>query len=151
MHSKPSPRLSGLFRLANLAVLPGWALMLFAPRSRWTRRLINDDTLFVGLGGVYAAMLGGALAENPAGGAALVNPTLESIGNMFKHGGPKATFAGWVHYLAFDFFVGRSILQDSQERGVPHALIVPALLLTLMSGPIGLAYYRILLRLRGQR
>jgi hypothetical protein len=151
VHSQPSPRLSGLFRLANLAVLPGWALMLFAPRSRLTRRLINDDALFIGLGGVYAAMLGGALAENPAGGAALMNPTLESIGNMFKHGGPKATFAGWVHYLVFDFFVGRSILQDSQARGVPHALIVPALLLTLMSGPIGLAYYRILLRLRGKR
>jgi len=149
--SKPSAALGGLFRLANLAVLPGWALMVFAPRSRWTQRVINDDALFVGLGGVYAAMLGGALAENPAGGAALLNPTLESVGNLFKYGGPKSTFAGWVHYLVFDFFVGRSILQDAQKRDIPHALIVPALLLTLMSGPIGLAYYRLLLRLRGQR
>ena len=34
VNDKPTPALDGMFRLANLAVLPGWALMLFAPRSR---------------------------------------------------------------------------------------------------------------------
>lgn len=153
MAKTPSPALSRLFRVANLAVLPGWALMLFAPRSRWTQRIINDDALFIGMGGLYAVMLGGSIAESSGGGGvkAIMNPTLESIGNLFKYGGPKGTFAGWVHYLVFDFFVGRAILQDAQKHNIPHALIVPALVLTLMSGPIGLAYYRILLRLRGIR
>ena len=151
MNKKPSLTLDRLFRLVNLAVLPGWMLMIFAPRSRWTQRVITNDGFFVAMGGLYAGMLGGALAESPGGAASLLNPTLKNIGKLFQEGGPKGTFAGWVHYLVFDFFVGRSILRDSQEQNIPHGLIIPALVLTLMSGPIGLAYYRLLVRLRGGR
>ena len=148
---QPSKSLDTAFRLANLAVMPGWALMIFAPNSSLTRKIVDSDALLLGLGGTYAVMLGGAVAESPGGGAAMLNPTLDNIGKLFKEGGPKGTFAGWVHYLAFDFFVGRWILRDAQSKNVPHALVIPALVLTLMSGPIGLAYYKILLRVRGER
>ncbi len=151
MNQKPSVALERLFRLANLAVLPGWMLMIFAPRSALTQRVITNDAFFVGMGGLYATMLGGALAESPGGGAALLNPTLKNISKLFQEGGPKGSFAGWVHYLVFDFFVGRWILRDSQEQNIPHLLVIPALALTLMSGPLGLAYYRVLVRLRGGR
>ncbi len=143
--------LERLFGLANLAVLPGWALMVCAPRAAVTQRLINSDAFFIGMGGLYTAMLGGALAANPEAGKALLSPSLTNIGKLFKYGGPKATFAAWVHYLVFDFFVGRAILRDSQAQGIPHLLILPALFFTLMSGPLGLAYYRLLVWLRGNR
>ena len=61
-------RLAGWFRLTNLAVLPGWFLLVFAPRSRWTARFLEDDTLFMGLGAVYGAMLAQAMRDTPAGG-----------------------------------------------------------------------------------
>ncbi len=152
MQTPRSPWLDRLFRLANLAIIPGWLLMIGAPRSRWTQRVINDDRFFIGMGGLYAAMLGGAIAENSGNGfsfGAMLNPTLDSIGKLFQEGGPKGTFAGWTHYLVFDFFVGRAILRDAQEKQIPHWLVVPALICTLMSGPLGLAYYQVLLRLRG--
>ncbi len=151
MADKAPQRLSALFRIVNLTVLPGWLLMIFAPKSRWTRRLIEDDTLFLGLGGVYAAMLAQSVAANPGGASDMMNPTLENIDRLFKQGGYKGTFAGWTHYLVFDFFVGRSLFQDAQERDLPHWLLAPALLLTFMSGPVGLAFYRIVVRLRGGR
>lgn len=151
MQQKPSSTLETMFRLANLAVLPGWFMMIVAPRSRWTQRIVSNDAFFIGMGGLYATMLGSALANNPDGANSLFNPTLQNISRLFQEGGPQGTFAGWVHYLVFDFFVGRSILRDAQEQHIPHALVVPALLLTLMSGPIGLAYYRLVVRLRGGR
>lgn len=149
--SRPSASLRAAFRLANLAVLPAWGLLIAAPRSRWTQALLKDDSLLLGLGGLYGAFLGAAFRENTGGAAAVMNPTLENIAAMMRNGGYKGAAAGWIHYLVFDFFVGRSILQDAQERGIPHSLVVPALLMTLASGPLGLAYYRILVRLRGAR
>lgn len=142
-------RLNQVFRLANLAVLPGWLLMIFAPNSRWTRRVTESDGFFLGMGGLYAALLARAAKDNPAAMAELASPTLEGIGGLFRR--PEGVFAGWVHYLAFDLMIGRTILRDAQERAIPHALVVPALVLTLFTGPLGLAYYRLLVRLRGGR
>ncbi|HEU6452531.1 MAG TPA: ABA4-like family protein, partial [Gemmatimonadaceae bacterium] len=54
---------------------------------------------------------------------------------------PWALLAGWVHYLAFDLFVGGWEVRDAQRRGIPHLLVVPALVLTFLFGPGGLLLY----------
>jgi hypothetical protein len=54
---------------------------------------------------------------------------------------PALLLAGWVHYLAFDLFVGAWELRDAQQRGVPHAAVIPCLVVTFMLGPIGLLAY----------
>jgi hypothetical protein len=52
-----------------------------------------------------------------------------------------ALLAGWTHYLAFDLFIGGWEVRDAQRRGIPHLLIVPALVLTFLLGPAGLLFY----------
>ena len=54
--------------------------------------------------------------------------------------------AGWTHYIAFDLFVGRWIVMDSQQAGVPHIAVAWLLPLTLMAGPCGLAAYLVLVK-----
>ena len=49
--------------------------------------------------------------------------------------------AGWTHYLAFDLFIGGWEVRDAQRRGIPHLLVVPALVLTFLFGPAGLLLY----------
>jgi hypothetical protein len=49
--------------------------------------------------------------------------------------------AAWIHYLAFDFLVGRVVLADAQRRGLPHLLVAPCLVLTFMLGPVGYLAY----------
>ncbi len=49
--------------------------------------------------------------------------------------------AGWIHYLAFDLFVGSWEVSDARANGIHHLLVVPCLLATFMAGPIGLALY----------
>ena len=39
----------------------------------------------------------------------------------------RAVLAGWVHYLAFDLFIGCWMVMDAAERGIKHLLVVPCL------------------------
>ena len=58
--------------------------------------------------------------------------------------------AGWIHYLAFDLFVGAWEVRDSQARGINHLLIIPCLLATFMAGPAGLVLYWLLRVVHGR-
>ena len=51
--------------------------------------------------------------------------------------------AGWVHYLAFDLFIGAWETRDAMARRVPRLLLAPCLVMTFMLGPIGLLCYHI--------
>ena len=45
---------------------------------------------------------------------------------------------GWVHYLAFDLFVGLWIARDADAKGFSRLLQAPILFATFMAGPLGL-------------
>ena len=49
-----------------------------------------------------------------------------------------ALTAGWIHYLAFDLFVGTWIAQRAARLGLPHLATIPLLALTFLFGPAGL-------------
>jgi ABA4-like protein len=49
--------------------------------------------------------------------------------------------AGWVHYLAFDLFIGSWELRDAQHHEIPHWAIIPNLVLTFLFCPAGLLLY----------
>ena len=57
---------------------------------------------------------------------------------------PWAVTIGWIHYLAFDLFVGCWELRDSQKKGIPHWVMLPCLFLTFMLGPTGLVVYLVI-------
>jgi hypothetical protein len=63
----------------------------------------------------------------------------------------NALAAGWLHYLAFDMFVGTWIARDSVERRIHGLLVIPCLALTLMFGPSGLLLYLLLRLAAGRR
>jgi hypothetical protein len=52
--------------------------------------------------------------------------------------------AGWIHYLAFDLFIGSWQVRDAAKQGISHWLVIPCLALTFMFGPIGLLLYFLL-------
>ena len=68
--------------------------------------------------------------------------TLAGVMKLFMM--KEVAVAGWVHYLVFDLFVGAWIGRDAQRCAVPHLLVVPCLLLTLLLGPLGLLAYLLL-------
>lgn len=128
-----------LFNLANLLPLPVWLSMMLFPKARFTQRLVTSPWPFIILGALYAAVLAVALASG-AGGLDL------SFGALRRAFGLEWAFlAGWLHYLAFDLFVGVWIFRDAKYWQLQP---LPFLLLTLFLGPLGLAGYLLLRRRR---
>jgi len=65
---------------------------------------------------------------------ALMQPTLPGIAAAFSQ--QELAFLAWVHFLAFDLFVGRWVYLDGREKGRSVWLMAPILVLTLMMGPL---------------
>lgn len=123
-----------LFQIVNPLVLPGWALLVFAPRWAWTQRIAAVGLPLV-LALVYLVTLATALSQ---GGGGSFN-SLPGVATLFQN--RMALLAGWVHYLAFDLFIGAWEVRDAQRLGLRHWLVAPCLLLTFLFGPVGLLCY----------
>jgi len=133
-----------LFKLSSLAVLPFWALMIFLPRWRVTKRLISSPLVCALPAALYVALVIPRLAEV---WQAVSRPELSGIAALL--GSPVGATIAWLHFLAFDLFVGRWIYLDSRERGITAWVMAPVLLLTLMLGPCGFLLYLIARHARG--
>ena len=123
-----------LFSICNMAAPVGWLLMIVAPRWVVTKRLVLSGIYPLLLGLVYLALivLFSGEAEGNFG-------SLQGVSQLFEN--PFALTAGWIHYLAFDMFIGAWEVNDSVKHGISHFLIIPCLILTFMFGPIGLLLY----------
>ena len=75
--------------------------------------------------------------------------TLAGVKSLFQN--DALLLAGWIHYLAFDLFVGSWEVRDANRLGIHHLLVIPCLVCTLMLGPAGLlAYFVLRVILRGR-
>ena len=125
-----------IYSFANTFALIPWILMLVAPRWKWTRNIIFSFVFCLFFAALYVFLMFSYASEMGDFN------TLEGIAAMF--GIKEFALIGWMHYLAFDLFVGSWELQDAQKIGLKHYLLVPCLLLTLFMGPIGLLLYLII-------
>lgn len=128
-----------IFKVCNTLVLPGWILLIAAPRWKWTKKMIDSFILPFLLGVVYLVLIAINIWHAEGGFS-----TLQNVSLLFKN--PAILLAGWIHYLAFDFFVGTWEVKDSHKNNVPHYAVVPCLILTFLFGPIGFVLYLVLKR-----
>lgn len=124
-----------VFEWANTAALLAWLLLMIAPGFVLTRWLVRSGLTCLLLALLYATYLFSNF--DPSGFEAF--STLEGI--MSLNSLPELALAGWVHYLVFDLFVGLWEVSNARKLGLPHWLIIPALLFTFMLGPVGLVLY----------
>jgi hypothetical protein len=61
--------------------------------------------------------------------------TLADVQRLFTQ--PWVALAGWVHYLAYDLFIGALVAKRFMEAGLSRLLLVPILPLAFLFGPIG--------------
>ena len=105
--------------MLNSIALAGWLLLIFLPRWRWTATVVPLLAVPL-LSAVYAVLAAAALPGSEGGFSSLAG-----VRALFAD--PWVLLAGWTHYLAFDLFIGSWQVRDAQRRGVPHLLVVPAL------------------------
>jgi Domain of unknown function (DUF4281) len=125
-----------LFGICNAAAAPGWIMLLAAPRWRWTQR-IAMFTLPMLLAAVYVwvfiATFEGMHANFWSLGAA-----------EYTFHTPGLVLLAWIHFLAFDLFVGAWMVRDARRLRILHLAVIPCLLLTFLFGPVGLLVYLLL-------
>jgi predicted ferric reductase len=121
-----------LFSLASALVLPGWVLLVVAPRWRRTQRIALALLLLLAL--VYLFLIATRMPGAQGGFG-----SLDQVRRLFES--PHLLLAGWIHYLAFDLFIGAWEVRDARRLPLPHAFVVPCLVLTFLLGPIGLLLY----------
>ena len=123
-----------LFQIANLVAILSWIALALQPRRvAPTLRFAVPGVLAV----LYIWLIATSLPGAQGGFDSLANVKL-----LFTS--DRAVLAGWVHYLAFDLFVGCWEVYDAKDRGVRHLLVIPCLFLTFMFGPAGLLLYLII-------
>lgn len=126
-----------LFSICNPLALVGWLILVFAGRMRWAAALVTGAIIPALFAILYAALIISHWGESSGGFS-----TLAGVASLF--GNKWLLLAGWIHYLAFDLFIGSWQVRDSARQGISHWLVIPCLALTFMFGPIGLLLYFIL-------
>jgi hypothetical protein len=125
------------FALAGRLAIIGWLALVLLPRWRGVSAAlagwIIPGTLSLG----YAVLIA-VFWHDAEGGFG----SLDAVAALFAS--KPLLLAGWVHYLAFDLFLGNWVLRRSQEEHIAHGLMVPVLALTFLFGPLGYVTYLLL-------
>ena len=127
--------LEGMFSVCNMLALVGWLLLLAVPRHRLATA-IAGTVIPLTLASIYLTLFVLHARESSGGFSSLA-----AVAQLFEN--RWLLLAGWVHYLAFDLFIGAWETRDAMARRVPRLLLAPCLVMTFMLGPIGLLGYHL--------
>ncbi|WP_295891339.1 ABA4-like family protein [uncultured Vibrio sp.] len=128
------------FELGSTVALFGWLLLAIGSISRnqalrWWSLFMGGRFIPLVLALLYCYLTITFWGSSPDGDYS----SLEGVKRLFESPGNLA--AGWTHFLAFDLFVGRWIIDDSVEVGKRKWHLILCLPLTFLYGPVGLATY----------
>lgn len=124
-----------LFSICGKLVLPAWLLLILLPKWKWTEKIVFHIWVPALLSIFYIYSFYSAWPLPQGSGFNSLNQVMTLMQS------PYAALAGWIHYLAFDLFIGGWEVRDAQRRGVNHLCVVPCLVLTFLAGPVGLLLY----------
>ncbi len=124
-----------IFSIANFAALCCWLLLVVLPRKKWVTHTVAGVAVPAMFATLYSVIVLVYFADAEGGFS-----SLDDVAALFASS-PWMLLAGWIHYLAFDLLVGTWEARDSRERGIPHLLLVPCLILTFLFGPAGWLLY----------
>lgn len=122
------------FSLASMAASLGWVALIFLPRWSWLTDFLKYG-LISGLSLFYAVLIFLFFFKVEGGGF----NSIAQVRALFMSDG--GLLAGWVHYLAFDLFVGLWIAEEAKKIAMSRFLQAPILIATFMFGPIGLLIF----------
>jgi hypothetical protein len=123
---------STLFNVFNMLAIAGWISMIAGVvlARPFLRDTLAGTWVPVLLSAAYTVLIVLFFGQGDGG-----FDTLENVQKLFTS--PWAALGGWVHYLAFDMFMGSRIARETMELQLPRWILIALLPLTFMFGPIG--------------
>jgi len=123
-----------IFSFVNAIAIAAWILLVALPRQRWVTGVATAFVVPASFASAYIAIIVTQFGKSSGGFS-----SLPAVAALFSN--PWLLLAGWIHYLAFDLFVGSWEVRDARERKIPHLAVVPCLVLTFLFGPAGWLLY----------
>ncbi len=123
-----------VFSTVNTLALISWIALILLPR-RFVVPVIRSGVLSA-LALLYSVLIAVYFFRVDGGGFF----SLPAVQQLFTS--PEVALAGWVHYLAFDLFVGLWIAEKSDSLGLARWFQAPILITTFMFGPIGFLMFQ---------
>jgi Domain of unknown function (DUF4281) len=133
-----------IFSAASIVALIGWAGLALLPG----RRIVADTITALAIPALLAVAYSGIVAAFFAGAQGGFS-SIGAVRQLFQS--DALLLAGWLHYLAFDLFVGSWEVRTARAEGIPHLLVLPCLALTFLFGPMGLLAFLIVRAARAPR
>ncbi len=132
-----------LFMWINLGVLPFWFILIIFPQSHLSRIFVTSIFPFFILSGVYIFILYKSyLTSYDFAGNFTLYLGLTELSRLFEDHLYVVIF--WTHFVAINLFIGGWIVKDSQKFSINKVLLALPLILTYLTGPIGLFLYWII-------
>ena len=130
-----------VFSFAILFALTGWAILVLAVvlRRPWWRDTMAGVVWPILLSVLYIAAL--AIGWGASEGSFA---SLAEVRSLFAS--DWMLLAGWVHYLAFDLFIGAWIAAAVERASLSRLWLIPILPLTFMFGPAGFFLFVVIRR-----
>jgi hypothetical protein len=119
-----------LFSLSSTLALAGWVALLASRFLPVLAQRISALAIPLLLSVAYAGLVL-AFWRGAEGGF----DTLDNVMRLFT--AKEIALAGWIHYLAFDLFVGAWEMRVAERERISFFLVIPCLALTFLFGPAG--------------
>jgi hypothetical protein len=124
-----------LFGLAGTVAMTGWVALILLPRHPLVITAVRDGIVVL-LSIAYAALVFVFFFRVEGGGFG----SIAEVRALFLS--DPVLLAGWIHYLAFDLFVGVWIATRADALGIGRLVQAPILLATFLFGPLGLLLFQ---------
>ena len=128
-----------IYLIANWGVIPFWLLLIIAPYNQITNFFTQSiiPLLLLAIGYAYLSYL--IYIEGNIFDGFELYTGLDGLYSMFANEVLLLIF--WLHFLSISLFTGTWIVRDSKKYFIPKIIIIPSLILTYFTGPIGLVIY----------
>jgi hypothetical protein len=123
-----------IYEVATILALVGWLILVLAPLTPRLAQIVAGGVIPLTLAALYSVQVALHFGQSEGDFASLP-------GLMLLFADPAHLAAAWVHFLAFDLWIGAWQVRKARALGLPHLLILPCLALTFLFGPAGLLLF----------
>lgn len=119
-----------IFSMGSTLAMVGWLVLLASPFVPRVADAVATHVIPLLLSVAYAGLI---LAYWTSGEGGF--DSLDNVARLFQT--RELLLAGWLHYLAFDLFVGAWIVRTARGAAIPYWMVVACLPATFLFGPVG--------------
>ena len=128
-----------IYLIANWGVIPFWLLLIFLPHHQITNFLVQSVIVPLLLAAGYIYLSYSLFTDGNMFDGFELYSGLDGLYSMFANETILLIF--WLHFLSISLFAGAWIVRDAKRYLIPKIIIIPSLILTYFTGPIGLVMY----------